>query len=96
MNFREYLDLSVIGLPTVTRQSKIIGVKHTTNRAIVHLEDGTVLNLKRHEIESIKNGKELLHIGEHSPVGKMMKMVVQRHPKDKSNLGSQIQWAEVL
>ena len=96
MTFREYLDLSLLGLPTVTRQSKIIGIKHTFNRAVVHLEDGTVLDLKRHEVNSVKNGGELLQTGKHSPVGRMMKVVVQRHPNDKSGQGSQIQWAEVL
>lgn len=88
MEFREFIDMSALGLPTVTKRGKVIGVTHTANAAVVQLEGGTMLRFNADELRMIHGGKP--------EIGKTMKVIFQRHPMNGSKEPSQIQWVEVM
>lgn len=87
--FREFLDLSALGLPTVTRKGRITQVVHTANKVKVHLDDaGTTLVFNAHEARRISGGPPQR--------GRMMEVVMQRHPNDSSKDFSIIQSVKVI
>ena len=79
-NFLPSLDM---GLPTVTRSSRIIQVERHKNPIFVMLQDGTKLYFTYDEFKRIK--------GSEPKVGKTLQVVFQRSPDDSSGNHSQIQ-----
>lgn len=72
-----------LGLPTVTKTSKISFVERNKNPIFIKLMDGTKLYLSWDEFNKIE--------GHQPEAGKNMTVVFQRHPSDKSESHSQIE-----
>ena len=77
--FREFIDLSLLGLPTVTRKGKIISVKHLTGKVILQIDDQKEC-LKLTAAEA----RRFVRNGLFTP-GQKIEAVIQRHPDDKGD-----------
>ena len=78
-----FLPSTDLGLPTVTRSSKIIQVERHKNPIFVMLQDQTKLFFSYDEFKRIPGGEP--------KVGRIMQVVFQRSPNDDSQEHSQIQ-----
>jgi hypothetical protein len=74
-----------LGLPSITKTSRICILKTKQNPILMCLEDGTKLYLPFDAYNRIKGSPEL---------GKTIRIVMQRKLDDKSNVPSQIQSIE--
>ncbi len=79
--------LSQLAVPKIEKTGRIIEIRMKKNPILIRLSDGTECNLTLDEFQSVPG---------HPAVGKMAKVVFQRHPGDTSGDHSLIQKFEII
>jgi len=82
-----WLPSTDLTIPQIEKEGRIIVLSKTANPIYIKLSDGTEAYFTYDEFRRIKGKPEL---------GRVMKIVFQRHPKDASQQHSKIDHAEII